>query len=214
MTIIHGIGGGKTTTRAFYQTSAAQLPGISTLDTSLYSRKTGATALVTAAGFWTAFAASWGTAVDSNFDSDTYKTLLDVTGSGLLAGCIGPSAGGAESTTIKVTVDGTETTKATAVANVSRVCFGNWLGRGTEYTTANNWTDALYDLDADKDALTLLAYPTTGGTFYYPIPWPALFMRPMIKFDTSLKVEMKHSTAITGTGSNERQSGVVHFKFS
>tara|TARA_R110002110_G_scaffold53263_3_gene154038 strand:+ start:178 stop:840 length:663 start_codon:yes stop_codon:yes gene_type:complete len=161
----------------------------------------------TAAGFWTAVE-SHGTAVDSNYTADTYKTLYnDTAGRGLAAVIFGPTSGGTQTTTFRITIDGVATTiPAIAVASGSRAVLGSIFCNPV--TSTNNYLGMLFgDLDASK---SVIAIGSAHVHQFIPIHTAFLLGQVMLRYESSLLIEASHSANITGTGSQERQSGVIH----
>lgn len=153
-----------------------------------------------AAGFWTNLGNN-GVAVDTNFVAATPKQVLSASGAGEILGIIGPVSGGTETTTFTFVLDGvTYTSPAFSVASGERA--GLWFAYGTlaAYTTANAGLTGT-TLDATKTI-------KTDGVF---IPgWDAPIARntPKLEFSLTAVISITHSANVTGTASQERQSGV------
>jgi hypothetical protein len=135
----------------------------------------------------------------TNWTSDTYKTLLTVSsGKGYVAAIVGCTAGGAETTTFRITVDGLAHTIAVGtLAAGERACLLAGYVEGTEYTTAENINKGTAEtLEADKATFGAVS---NIGSANIP-PW-RFFKRgiPLLTFDTSLVIEAKHSANITNS---------------
>ena len=157
------------------------------------------------ADFWTSVAQR-GTALDTDFTANTYKTLLSVSsGKGLVAALVGPTAGGSETTTFEITVDGFLTEIAVAVSNTHRAFLGKLVQRGI-FTGASLFSQDVGAFDAGKTTIQNYA-----EVFYVP-NWRTItnLGTPCLRFDSSLLVRVKHSANITGTASKERQCGIIH----
>lgn len=159
------------------------------------------------AGFWTSVGND-GVAVDSNFTAATYKQILSITGDGEVGFVIGPTAGGSETTTFEITVDGTLKEIAVSVSSGERAILAASFIQNDTYTTSSAFAGRIGDLNAAKTQ-----YGTAVGRDI--VSTGALASRgiPRLQFDTSLLVRIKHSANVTGTGSNERQSGVGYREY-
>lgn len=163
----------------------------------------------TAAGFFTELA-NRGAVVDAAFTADTYKTLANLTGFGLFAGAVGPTAGGAETTTFRITVNGgTAKTFAVTVASGERAgLFAVPMGISPELmTTAAAFFVSGSDLNAGKNTFAL------NSTLCRVPSWDTISLMGAgcLNFTSSLLVEVKHSQDVTGTSNQERQSGAMYF---
>lgn len=166
------------------------------------------TRVSTAAGFWTNLAAQ-GTAVDSNYTADTYKTILSVSGAGYVYHIIGPAAGGAETTTFELTIDGV--LKEFAVATVS----GSRAFLSAAYATNQDIFGGTVSFAAPRGSLNAGKTTMTAADSGILLPNQTMdmFGSQRIVFKTSFLLRIKHSANVTGTASNERQSGVYHRTF-
>lgn len=134
----------------------------------------------------------------TDWTANTYKTLLSVSsGKGLVYWVNGPTAGGAETTTFEITVDGVLVEIAVgALASGERAVLHCGMGAGGLFTTANQFI--LPDVETLKsDKATFGASPTGMAV---PV-WSAVALLgvPMLKFKTSLLVRAKHSASITNS---------------
>ncbi len=153
----------------------------------------------TTAGF-TGFA-QYGLQDNTNWSANTYKTLYSHTGKGLVLAIVGPTAGGAETSTLRVTIDGGAAQPSTVTnANAERAVWMCGNNQPTQqYTTAqagNQYNPAL-------DAATLSTFQITGGApGSITIPgWrhAAIFGMSLLRYDISCLIEMKHSASITNS---------------
>lgn len=132
----------------------------------------------------------------TNWTAATYKTLLSVTGAGLVYCVIGCTAGGAENTTFEFTVDGVLTTVlVTGLASGERAALLPGTETSTFYTTAGqNTQPGVEALDADKATFGAIKV----GIY---IPYWGVVSRgiPMLKFNQSLLIRAKHSANITNS---------------
>ena len=133
----------------------------------------------------------------TDWTADTYKTLLSVTGKGLVANIVGPTAGSTSITTFELTVDGTLTEIAVDVASGQRAVLTAGMGNYSTFTTAtaaqNPGSEAL---SAGKDQFSE-APGTTNALFswwYYTQNGT-----PLLQFNESLLIRAKHSASITNS---------------
>lgn len=125
------------------------------------------------------------------------KTLLTVaSGSGLVAACVGPTAGGAQNTIWEFIVDGvTSTVTITGLASGERACLLPLNYEQADYTTAAQLSDPKTEaLDADK--ATFGAVDSDG---VYILPWRNMWNSPMLEFKNSLTISATHSASITNS---------------
>jgi len=161
----------------------------------------------TAAGFFTIELAARGINDDTNWTANTYKTILSVTGKGLVAAVVGcTSTSASMTTTVEFTVDGVLTEIAIPVGAGERGTLMITQGSGTLYTTANIYQARIGSLNAAKTALTAPTTACSIGTWEYL----SQVGTPMLEFYTSLLIRMKHTENITGTAAQERQSAIMY----
>ncbi len=151
-----------------------------------------------------------GTAVDSDYSADTFKTLLSVsTQAGYLAGVVGPKmATATDTTTFRITVDGGSAVSIAIVgAGTSVRCF---LAHSVPRNLYN-----VSDVSGQGDALASDKMRLIYGAGYsaeailLPVQRGLTQGVGLVRFTSSLLVECKTTQAQTGTGSQERQSGVI-----
>lgn len=132
----------------------------------------------------------------TNWTSDTYKTIVNVSGRGLFAGYVGCTAGGSETHTVEITVDGgaARVFAITGMASGDRafvLCApflaidpGGYEASGAEA------------LDSGKNITTGMV--STSATI---LPWSSIIHAgtPLLKFSASLLVRAKHSANITNS---------------
>ena len=138
--------------------------------------------------------------------ADTYKTLLNVaSGKGLVAAIIGPTMGGAETTTFRITVDGVADEIAITGASGKRACLLTKNNSNVDFTTAN--TFVLTDAEALAADKATFANMYAAGGF---IPgWRQMSAFPMLRFKQSLLIEAKNSADITNSTATA-YSGVMY----
>ena len=135
----------------------------------------------------------------TDWTANTYKTLLNVaSGKGEVAALVGPTAGGAESTTFELTIDGVLTEIVVgALASGERGLLCAYTPQLTQrFTTITDWLKPAGEgLEADKASFTI-----TGGLSYI-MPWREIggFGMPLLEFNTSLLIRAKHSASITNS---------------
>lgn len=160
----------------------------------------------TVAGFFTQCALR-GVADDTNSTADTYKTLLSVTGRGLVSCLIGPTGlAGTPLTTFEITVDGVVTTVAiTATTTGQRAALGAISNTDT-FTTASEYAQSPVSVDATKSV-------ETNASITSLIPgWHGIraLGTPCLQFQVSLLIRMKTSESNSTTTNQERQSAVLY----
>lgn len=147
-----------------------------------------------AVNFFTGIA-SYGVIDSTNWTAATYKTIYSHTGKGLVGGMIACTAGGAETTTFEITIDGTlsEITVTNAIGERAMLtCVGTLLD-GEFITTAV----ALKPIDTGLNAgLTTLQTMTSRVA---PMQWFDKFGIPLLRYDSSCLIRMKHSVDITNS---------------
>lgn len=149
----------------------------------------------------------------TNWSSDTYKTLLTVSsGKGLIAGYVGCTAGGSETHTVEITIDGVLTEIViTGLASGDRASLlaGSPHGEAmfTAASGANSWADPGGEaLDSGKQIFVeVVSYQSVI------VPWRTHFMFgiPCLRFDKSLLVRAKHSAGITNSTATA-YSGIMY----
>lgn len=147
-----------------------------------------------------------GTALNSDFTADTYKTLLNVTaGRGLVAAFIGPTGGGAETTTFEVTIDGNAAVEIPVTVASAQRAFLGVFGKNNSGTVSE-----LVLADEDQMNAGKTTFSTSAGGVL--MPWKIMKQRGLscLQFNVSLLVRVKHSANVTGTSSQERQCGIIH----
>ena len=164
----------------------------------------------TTVAFFTQWDKSHGTSEQTNWTADTYKTIYsDTSGAGVFAGFLGPTAGGAETTTLELTVDGRLTEIAAVCASGDRAWFGRYIPvGGDEFTTASALAITQAEqINASKTQFTALP----GGAANLFLSWRSVLLLgiPLIQYSQSLLVRAKHSANITNSTATAF-SGVQH----
>lgn len=156
-----------------------------------------------------------GVADDSNWTADTYKTILTVTGSGLVSHVVGPtSLAGTPTTTFEITVDGVLREIAITVLGVGDRAFlgpyfGDNPGTGAVFTTAGAAWRGVTSMDASK------MVHNTADVALIP-QWSIIHAlgTPCLLFTTSLLIRAKCSESNSTTANVERQSAVQYMRFT
>lgn len=159
--------------------------------------------------FWTDAQYGYGSSGaqdDTNWTGGTYKTIVNLSGAGWMFGCIGPCiANGADLTYFRITRDGYQ-----------------WPVISWAPGTINYRAGLGYVLNDSSATANALMTPTPLGntnsvfkigayTVYTLVPNPLVdLIGGGLRFEASLLVEMKVDTNQTGTGSQERRSGVLY----
>lgn len=163
--------------------------------------------------FWTAYG-SFGVAVDSNNAADTYKDLVNISsGRGALYRVSCPAvANNGDVVTLRFTVDGRPSvTIAETIATAGdRLHIGHAVDAALFTTAAvvrQNPEAGAGVLNAAKTAF-VVGSPTTMG--FMGLHYVMAMGAPVLRFSSSLRVELKLSAAQNGTANKERQAGVAY----
>lgn len=146
--------------------------------------------------FFTGFA-QFGIQDNTDWTSNTYKTIYSHTGAGVIYGMVACAAGGAETTTFEITIDGVLSTITVTNANTERAVLsagGLGLNAGTEFTTATLWETANGALDSG----TLSTFQTSQDCIP-SLKWYANAGVGGLRYNISALVRMKHSASITNS---------------
>lgn len=158
--------------------------------------------------FFTAMAAR-GVQDTTDWTADTYKTLLTVaSGKGLVAAIVGPTAGGSETTTFEITVDGVLTELPIVVASGERAFLAVSGMSAVSFTFSAHFAVQGGTINAGK---TTLGDPGGSGIEPYLGGWPLISAMgtPCLKFNQSLLIRAKHSANITNSTATA-YSGVMY----
>lgn len=149
--------------------------------------------------------ASYGVQDQTDWTSNTYKTIYTHTGMGLIHGMIACTAGGAETTTFEITIDGVLREITVTNANTERALLWTGQERETDFTTTNNEVSNVTSSGLDSGTLTTLQ----TGAMWIPVMRHAYnFGCPLLRYDTSCLIRMKHSASITNSTATS-YSGVM-----
>lgn len=170
----------------------------------------------TTASFFTELA-NRGTADNTTWTANTYKTIVNVTSSaGLVSHLLGPTGlAGTPTTTFEITVDGSlREIPVVASASGYRASLGP-LSQGVGgsnnvfFTTAGAPQAGPDSRTADQTTDQL---SVNGGSVVEPIPFASLSLlgTPLLQFNNSLLVRMKSSENNSTTTNNEQQSAVSY----
>ncbi len=144
--------------------------------------------------FFTGFAQT-GIQDNTDWTLNTYKTIYSHTGSGLIYAMVACTAGGAETTTFEITIDGVKKEITVTNANTERallVASGFADSSGPiDFTTANQEGKPLVSLDSS----TLTTFQT-GSLNIIPQRMAHILGAPAMRYDISCLVRMKHSASI------------------
>lgn len=176
---------------------------------SLYDTVPNANTAATVA-FFTGLS-SFGVIDSTNWTANTYKTIYSHTGMGLIYMMIGPTAGGAETTTFEITIDGVLTTVTVTNANGERAMLeAAGISGGTDLNTTNvGWAPAPGVAGGGLDAgLTTTQATTTAGHLVHPMRWHGSLGIAALRYNISALVRMKHS-AIINNSTATAYSGVM-----
>ncbi len=136
-------------------------------------------------------------AIDStNWTANTYKTLINLSGSGLVSHIIGPTSAGADITTFEITVDGTLKELPVLTASGQRAMVGVGLNMTTLFTTAAIYVQSMGDLNAAK---TIIGDTPANGRYMPPWDFMTMMGTPTLRFNTSLLIRAKHAASITNS---------------
>lgn len=168
-------------------------------DAAKYSSTTGGASNLVA--FFTELA-TVGFQETTNWTADTYKTLLSVSsGKGLVSALIGPTAGGAETTTFEITVDGILTEIAVSVASGERAALTVGFMQD-DYSTGYRQLGG--GLNAGKTTVQ------SSTTIIYMIGHHTLAAHGVsqLLFERSLLIRAKHSANITNSTATAYSGGI------
>lgn len=160
------------------------------------------------ADFWTQVNVN-GLATDSNFSADTYKTLANLSGRGVCYGVFSPAiSNSGDSITLRITVDGVAyTLTAIAPGTVDYRAFWGFVLPFNVFSTSSTVGSMFGNgLNASKSVHDI-ATSTSGNIVGLSV---CQIFGAGLKFDTSLLVEVKVTSAQSGTANNERQAGVLY----
>lgn len=147
--------------------------------------------------FFTQMAAAFGLQDTSDWTADTPKTLLDVSsGAGFVGAIIGPTAGGASTTTFEITNDGVLDEIAITVASGQRAALVCTLGGAADYTSAEVF---LYPGVGETISAGKNTFAASSNPVRVIRPWRHSAMVPMLRFSQSLLIRAKHSASITNS---------------
>lgn len=170
---------------------------------NIYNAANAKVALDTTAGF--TGIAQFGIQENTDWVANTYKTIYSHTGCGLILALIGPTAGGAETTTFEITIDGVLSTITITNANGERAVLAAQsmgISGGTEFTSINIWQENQTGMDATRTTLQ------TNANVILSARTAGILGSPLLRYDYSCLVRMKHSTSITNSIATA-YSGVV-----
>lgn len=132
----------------------------------------------------------------SGWTANTYQTLLDVSsGKGLVANLIGPTAGSSAVTTFKFTIDGApEVEIPVGVVSGNRAILTPGLYNFRDYNFDGNLGfPGAETLNAGKTQFT------NTSSVIHVLPWRTYRGTPLLRFNSSIKIEAKHSANITNS---------------
>lgn len=140
--------------------------------------------------------AGFGATDTTNWSSNTYKTIYSHTGRGLVHACVGPTAGGAATTTFEMTVDGVLSEITVTNANTERAFLLTGAVMLADFTTVNT----AQGIGSSGNALDAGLSTIQAGVIYIPpMRWAHNFGIPLLRYDVSMLIRMKHSAAITNS---------------
>ena len=145
----------------------------------------------------------------TDWTSDTYKTIVNLSGRGLFASYLGCTAGGSETHTVEITVDGgpARTFAITGMASGDRafVACAPFL----VVDPSSEEQSGAEALDSGKNINTGVV--SVSATM---MPWSTVIGRaiPLLRFNSSLLVRAKHSANITNATATS-YSAVMYRKY-
>lgn len=157
--------------------------------------RSGNTSDCSSTAFWTDFA-TIGAIETNNLTADTWITIATISGKGLLAGVIGPTSAGADTTTFGIDVDGAgEVEYPVVCAATTRAALFCGSMLDTSFTTSPDWADQGGEFNAGKTVLV------AGSAARYIPSWHSIAMlgTPVLEFKRSLVVRVKHSQNISNS---------------
>lgn len=148
--------------------------------------------------FWTEFA-GLGLQDTTNWTANTYKPLLTVSsGKGLVGAVIGPTAGGAETTTFEFTVDGvlTEIAVSGLTSGQRAVVIATGIVQSGPATTTTPGLPFNAALASNKQ---IFSDSPSATSLIATHQFMASFGVPQLRFNQSLLIRAKHSASITNS---------------
>ena len=140
---------------------------------------------------------SYGAIVTSNWTANTYKTIYSHTGKGFVYGMVACTAGGAETTTFEITIDGKLYELTVTNANGERAhlwCAGPMAE--ADFTTS---AQIMKSQDGGLDVATGTTLQTTSSTRLLSMRSYQVLGVPVLEYDVSCLIRMKHSVDITNS---------------
>lgn len=179
---------------------------------NLHAYDSGLTSTDSTAGL-TGMVSDGGVLIDSNWTANTYKTLLSVTGRGLVSTIIGPTAlAGTPTTTFEITVDGFLTeVPITLPAITRRAVLGNTIIDQTAGTLFNGTKQ--YLMAAPATDANIAVQQLNNGSMGHAIPswwFINMFGTSCLVFRKSLLIRAKTTENNSTTTLNERQAWVKY----
>jgi len=145
--------------------------------------------------FWTNMTAR-GVIETNDLTANVWITIASLSGKGLFAGVFGPTSGGADTTTFGINVNGAgEVEYPILNAAGQRASLSVGLLPGVTFTTSSIFATPGGDLNAAK---TILG-DGSNVKFVNTFDFMSAMGTPMLRFDTSLVVRVKHSQNITNS---------------
>lgn len=143
---------------------------------------------------------SWGVQDNTDWTSNTYKSIYSHTGSGLIYAIVLCTAGGNETSTVEITIDGVFKTMTVNNASGERAAWlvgGYGSGSGVEFTTALAWLGSTgSNMALDASGLSTIQ---TGTVTQSPLKWNGMVGLPALRYDNSCLIRAKHSASITNS---------------
>lgn len=163
----------------------------------------------TAASCWSTVLHS-GTAVDTAFTADTWKTIVSTSSAGELSYIIGPTSSGSDTTTFGVTINGgAEVEIPVTVTSGQRALLYSAAGGADAFTSANRWGLEIGRIAADAKTFT-----GTSATLLPSVIATRHLGAPLLEWSVSFQLRIKHSADITATANQGRQSGCSYRLYS
>ncbi len=148
--------------------------------------------------FFTGFA-HFGIQDNTDWSANTFKTIYSHTGTGIVYGMTACTAGGAETTTFEITIDGVlkTLTVTNAIGERASLLIGGVAETGSdEFTAAPAYQLTLSALDSS----TLTTFADGGNVqIMMPLRWMGMVGLPALRYDISCLIRMKHSVSITNS---------------
>jgi hypothetical protein len=152
-----------------------------------------------------------GVQIDTDFISNTYKTLLNVSGGGgEVTHIIGPAiTGGSVTLDLEVTLDG-GTPEVVSYAPPTSTVLARLVVGSLRYSNVKGSLNTPLAGNKVVDFTTTVAQSNTPSPVLFSPMSTRAYNGPRLRFNSSVLIRMRTSASVTGTVNCERRSGVMY----